>query len=109
MPQSLTFFCSPSKIVVSVKPFRSASRGSIVSKGVDLRIEELKSQNKQLLEELFTLKKACESKEQELTELKEKVTGVYLKLNKQTNKTKNCLSQPSGNIKLDRFSPLEVP
>ena len=50
---------------------------SIVSKGVDLRIEELKSQNKQLLEELFTLKKACESKEEELTQLKEKVTGAY--------------------------------
>ena len=52
---------------------------SNVSKGVDLRIEELKSQNKQLLEELFTLKKACENKESELIELREKVTGVYLK------------------------------
>ena len=48
---------------------------SVLSKGVDLRIEELKSQNRQLLEELFTLKKACESKEEELTELKEKVTA----------------------------------
>lgn len=52
---------------------RSASRASIASKGVDLRIEELKTQNKQLLEELFALKKACESKDEELTELKEKL------------------------------------
>lgn len=33
----------------------------------------MKSQNRQLLEELFTLKKACESKDEELTELREKV------------------------------------
>ena len=58
--------------------FRSASRASIASKGVDLRIEELKSQNRQLLEELFTLKKACESKDEELTELKEKVIAIFI-------------------------------
>ena len=52
---------------------RSASRASVASKGVDIRIEEVKSQNRQLLEELFTLKKACESKDEELTELREKV------------------------------------
>ena len=46
---------------------------SVASTGVDLRIEELKSQNRQLLEELFTLKKACEGKDEELTELKDKV------------------------------------
>lgn len=33
----------------------------------------MKSQNRQLLEELFTLKKACENKDEELTELREKV------------------------------------
>ena len=55
---------------------RSTSRASIASKGVDLRIEELKSQNRQLLEELFTLKKACEGKDDELTELKEKVRTI---------------------------------
>ena len=49
---------------------------SISSKGVDLRIEELKSQNRQLLEELFTLRKACESKEEELAESKEKVPYI---------------------------------
>lgn len=41
--------------------------------GIELRIEELKSQNKQLLEELFTLKKACESKGETVTDLTEKV------------------------------------
>lgn len=56
--------------------FRSASRASVGSKGVDLRIEELKSQNRQLLEELFTLKKASEGKDEELTELKEKVRTI---------------------------------
>ena len=45
---------------------------------MDLRIEELKSQNRQLLEELFSLKKSYESKEEELTELKEKVSTVTL-------------------------------
>lgn len=65
-----------SKAVASlfVVVFRSSSRASVASKGVDLRIEELKSQNRQLLEELFTLKKACEGKDEELTELKEKVS-----------------------------------
>lgn len=43
-----------------------------------MRIEELKSQNRQLLEELFTLKKACEGKNEELTELKEKVRAHCL-------------------------------
>lgn len=43
---------------------------------MDLRIEELKSQNRQLLEELFTLKKACEGKDEELTELKEMVRTI---------------------------------
>lgn len=43
---------------------------------MDLRIEELKCQNRQLLEELFTLKKACEGKDEELTELKEKVRTI---------------------------------
>jgi len=52
---------------------RSSRRVSVASTGVDLRIEELKSQNRQLLEELFTLKKACEGKDEELTELKDKV------------------------------------
>ena len=56
--------------------FRSSSRASVASKGVDLRIEELKSQNRQLLEELFSLKKACEGKDEELTELKEKVRTI---------------------------------
>ena len=46
---------------------------------MDLRIEELKSQNRQLLEELFSLKKSYESKEEELTELKEKVSTVTLR------------------------------
>ena len=46
---------------------------SVASTGLDLRIEELKSQNRQLLEELFTLKKACEGKDEELTEFKDKV------------------------------------
>ena len=49
---------------------------SVASKGVDLRIEELKSQNRQLLEELFTLRKACEGKDEELTELKQKVRTI---------------------------------
>jgi len=66
---------SEEDMVVSTPPLkiRSTSRASIASKGVDLRIEELKSQNRQLLEELFTLKKACEGKDDELTELKEKL------------------------------------
>lgn len=69
-----------SKAVASlfVVVFRSSSRASVASKGVDLRIEELKSQNRQLLEELFTLKKACEGKDEELTELKEKVISHCL-------------------------------
>ena len=41
--------------------------------GIELRIEELKSQNKQLLEELFALKKVCEDKEEKITDLTEKV------------------------------------
>lgn len=67
-------------IFVSIILFRSASRVSIASKGVDLRIEELKSQNRQLLEELFTLKKACESKDEEFSELKEKVSAIIVKI-----------------------------
>ena len=47
-------------------------------KGVDLRIEELKSQNRQLLEELFSLKKSCENNDDELNVLKEKVTKAIL-------------------------------
>lgn len=44
---------------------------SIVGKGgVDLRIEEFKLQNKQLLEELFFLRKVCESKDDDLIELR---------------------------------------
>lgn len=58
--------------------FRSTSRASVSGKGVDLRIEELKSQNRQLLEELFSLKKSCENKDDELNVLKEKVTKVIL-------------------------------
>ena len=55
---------------------------SIVGKGgVDLRIEELKSQNKQLLEELFSLRKACESKDEDLTELRQKVHKLTPKAN----------------------------
>jgi hypothetical protein len=46
---------------------------SIASRGVDLRIEELKYQNKQLLEELFTLKKALESKDEEMDEIRQTV------------------------------------
>lgn len=57
---------------------RSTSRASVSGKGVDLRIEELKSQNRQLLEELFSLKKSCENKDDELNVLKEKVTKVIL-------------------------------
>lgn len=57
---------------------RSTSRASVSGKGVDLRIEELKSQNRQLLEELFSLKKSCENNDDELNVLKEKVTKVIL-------------------------------
>lgn len=72
-PRSSFYSSSRPSHFVFVEWFRSASRASIASKGVDLRIEELKTQNKQLLEELFALRKACESKDEELTELKEKV------------------------------------
>lgn len=57
---------------------RSTSRASVSGKGVDLRIEELKSQNRQLLEELFSLKKSCENNDDELNVLKEKVTKAIL-------------------------------
>ena len=50
----------------------------MASKGVDLRIEELKYQNRQLLEELFSLKKGCENKDEEIDNLKEKVWRVVL-------------------------------
>lgn len=72
-PRSSFYSSSRPSHFVFVEWFRSASRASIASKGVDLRIEELKTQNKQLLEELFALRKACESKDEELTEFKEKV------------------------------------
>ena len=72
-PRPSCYFSSRPSQFVFIEWFRSASRASIASKGVDLRIEELKTQNRQLLEELFALRKACESKEEELTELKEKV------------------------------------
>lgn len=45
---------------------RRCSRVSNASRGADLRIEELKQQNKQLLEELFSLKRTMETKDEEL-------------------------------------------
>ena len=84
---------------MSVELFRSASRVSIASKGVDLRIEELKSQNRQLLEELFALRKSCESKEEELTELRKKVQCIdvnkrmYLRTVKQCSETVQAFKQ----------------
>lgn len=53
--------------------FRRCSRVSNASRGTDVRIEELKLQNKQLLEELFSLKKAMESKDEELIDSRKKV------------------------------------
>ena len=49
---------------------RNVSR---VTRGSDPRVEELKLQNRQLLEELFALKKAGEEKEEEMAELRGQV------------------------------------
>lgn len=57
--------------------FRSPSRVSTASRGVDWRIEELKSQNKQLLEELFSLRKALESKDEETDEIRQTVRNPF--------------------------------
>jgi len=53
--------------------FRRCSRVSNASRGADVRIEELKLQNKQLLEELFSLKNGMESKDEELITSKKMV------------------------------------
>ena len=44
-----------------------------MTRGSDPRVEELKLQNRQLLEELFALKKAGEEKEEEMAELRGQV------------------------------------
>lgn len=81
--------------------------------GVELRIEELKSQNKQLLEELFTLKKACESKGETVTDLTEKL-GVSENENKRLHqRTKHLetqleLARKTAEIGTDTISVDEV-
>ena len=46
---------------------------SSLGRGLDLRVEELKAQNRQILEELFALRKACDNKDEEIAELRSKV------------------------------------
>lgn len=102
---------------VTSSPSLKARRGSRMNNGhkagIELRIEELKSQNKQLLEELFTLKKACESKGETVTDLTEKL-GVSENENKRLHqRTKHLetqleLARKTAEIGTDTISVDEV-
>ena len=44
-----------------------------MTRGSDPRIEELKLQNREILENLFALKKTCEQKDNDMAELRRQV------------------------------------
>ncbi|EDO33572.1 predicted protein [Nematostella vectensis] len=89
---------------------RSASRVSGLNRGTDMRIEELKYQNKQLLEELFTLKKAVEAGNEREAETHQTMEALAVENKRLTQKVKHLetqleLARKSADLASDSSGP----